>query len=118
MCHEAYYLIHVIPSLLLYPSPDINRGILFFWCIHKLYDYVLLDLSGDQIRTSDIQFTYKSFHFIYMCTDMFKEIIYLYVRKNINVYYCLLDASKAIDRVHYEKVFNMLLSRYIHPYII
>ena len=31
---------------------------------------------------------------------------------------CLLDASKAFDKVHYGKLFNVLLSRDIHPCIV
>ena len=31
------------------------------------------------------------------------------------MYCCLLDASKAFDKVHYGKLFNVLLSRDIHP---
>ena len=30
---------------------------------------------------------------------------------NSNVYSCLLDASKAFDKVHYGKLFNILLNR-------
>ena len=53
-----------------------------------------------------------------LCTAMLKEIIDIYVRKKSNVYCCLLDASKAFDRVHYGKLFNVLLSRDIHPCIV
>ena len=31
------------------------------------------------------------------------------------MYCCLLDDSKAFDKVHYGKLFNVLLSRDIHP---
>ena len=42
---------------------------------------------------------------------MFIMIHTSYVRKKSNVYCCLLDASKAFDKVHYGKLFNVLLSR-------
>ena len=55
---------------------------------------------------------------ISMCTAVLKEIIDLYVRKKSNNCCCLLDASKAFDKVNYEKLFNVLLSRDIHPCIV
>ena len=38
-----------------------------------------------------------------MCTLIYKEIIDQYINNGIDVYSCLLDASKAFDRVHYGK---------------
>ena len=65
-----------------------------------------------------MQYAYKPCHSTNLCTAMLKEIIDIYVRKKSNVYCCLLDASKAFDRVHYGKLFNVLLSRDIHPCIV
>ena len=90
------------------------RGISLFNCINKLYDYVIIDLCGDRLVSSDMQCAYKSCHSTNLCTDVLKEIIDIYVRKKSNVYCCLLDTSK----VHYGKLFNVLLSRDIHPCIV
>ena len=40
-----------------------------------------------------------------------KELIDNYNRNGSNVYSCLLDASKAFDKIHYGKLFNVLLEK-------
>lgn len=94
------------------------RGISLFNSISKLYDYVMIELCGDELMSSDMQFAYKSNHSTTLCTDIFKEVIDCYIRGNSNVYCCLLDASKAFDKVHYGKLFNVLLEKSISPLII
>ena len=46
-----------------------------------------------------------------MCTLVYKEVISLYINNNTSVYSCLLDASKAFDRVHLGKLFSILLHK-------
>ena len=46
-----------------------------------------------------------------MCTLIYKEIINQYINNGSDVYSCLLDASKAFDRVHCGKLFRILLSK-------
>ena len=48
-----------------------------------------------------------------MCTTVLKEVCSYYVSRGSDVYICLLDASKAFDRVHYGKLFDLLKSRNI-----
>ena len=38
-------------------------------------------------------------------------INYNYNRNGSNVYSCLLDASKAFDKIHYGKLFNVVLKK-------
>ena len=42
---------------------------------------------------------------------MYLETLQYYRNSGSNVFSCLLDASKAFDRVHYGKLFNILLSK-------
>ena len=93
------------------------RGISLFNCISKLFDYTIIDICGDHLATSDMQFGFNSKHSTNMCTAVLKEVIDRYLRGNSNVYCCLLDASKAFDKVHYGKLFKMLLSKNISPFI-
>ena len=46
------------------------------------------------------------------------RILYHYVNNGSNVYDCLLDASKAFDRIHYGKILSILLSKQVPAFII
>ena len=82
-----------------------------FNCICKLYDNITLFLHGNYLNTSDMKFVYKKGHSTTMCTLIYKEIINQYINNGSDVYSSLLDASKAFDRVHYGKLFRILLSK-------
>ena len=87
------------------------RGISLFNSICKLYDFVILYVCGDVLKTSDMQFGFKQKHSTVICSLIYKEVISNYIQNGSNVYSCLLDASKAFDRIHYGKLFNHLLER-------
>ena len=46
-----------------------------------------------------------------MCTSIFQEVVNYYNRNGSNVYACLVDASKAFDRINYSKLFQKILKR-------
>ena len=46
-----------------------------------------------------------------MCTSVIKEVIAHYNSRDSYVYACLLDASKAFDRLNHGKLFNLLIER-------
>ena len=46
-----------------------------------------------------------------MCSAIYMEIINQYKIKGSHVYSCMLDASKAFDRVHFGSLFSLLLKR-------
>ena len=58
-----------------------------------------------------MQFGFKPKHSTTLCTIVLKEIINCYVRRNNNIYCCFLDASKAFDKIHFGKLFKMLISK-------
>ena len=94
-----------------FPNSDNYRGISMFNSIHKLFDYVIIDKCDDSLSTSDMQYGYKNNHSTTMCTVILKEVIHHYMNGNSNVYCCLLDASKAFDKIHYGQLFFTLLQR-------
>ena len=79
--------------------------------IAKVFDYVIIELCNDQLIATDMQYTYKENHSTTLCSLMYLETLQYYRNSGSNVFSCLLDASKAIDRVHYGKLFNILLSK-------
>ena len=54
---------------------------------------------------------HKENHSTTLCSLMYLETLQYYRNSWSNVFSCLLDASKALDRVHYGKLFIILLSK-------
>ena len=68
--------------------------------------------------TTDMQFGFKKHHSTMQCTYVLNEIVGYYTECQSPVYVALLDASRAFDRVHYGKLFRLLLSRGICPALV
>ena len=60
--------------------------------------------------TYDHQFGFKSRHSTDMCIFTVKNLIKYYTDQNTPVYTCLLDASKAFDRVNHWTLFAKLIN--------
>ena len=84
-------------------SSDNYGGISLSNSIWKLYDYVFIDLNIDYLKTDDMQFGFKHIHSTVVCTAVYIETDNRYVNESSNVYNCLIDESKAFNRVHYTK---------------
>ena len=65
----------------------------------------------DYLKTDDMQFGFKNNHSTVLCTAVSIETINHYMNEGSDVYSCLIDASKAFDRVHWEKLFYMLIEK-------
>ena len=90
------------------------RGIALMSSIAKLFDYVLLLRNNDCLRTSDLQFAFKAKHGTTLCSLVAKEVISYYMLNGTNVAACLLDATKAFDRLRFDKLFQILLDRNVN----
>ena len=93
------------------------RGISLFNAIGKVFDYVILFISNTCFQTSDMRFGFKQQHSTVICSLLYHEVINHYFYNGSNVYSCLLDASKAFDKVHYGTMFCILLNKNV-PYCI
>ena len=97
---------------------DNYRGISLSNSINKVFDYVNIELYQNTVVSSDMQFAYKSQHSTALCSVVYLETLQYYRQNCSHVYSCLLDASKAFDRIHYGKLFNILISRKLPAFII
>ena len=79
---------------------DAHILIFLFNSICKLYDYAIIVICGDSLNTCDMQYGFKKKHSTTLCTVVLKELVQHYREGNCDVYCCLLDASKAFDRIH------------------
>ena len=61
------------------------------------------------LGSSDLQFGYKEKSSTSQCTFVVEEIIHYYHSNESNVYATFLDASKACDRVRFDKLFELLI---------
>ena len=94
------------------------RGICLCSSIIKLVDLIMLSKCGHTLDTSDLQFAYKPNMSTTMCTTVLKEVVHHYNSNGSDVYVCMLDASKAFDRIKYDKLFDVLLQRNFPPVFI
>ena len=92
-------------------SSDNYRGISLCNSICKLFDIIFIDKCGSTLATSNLQFAFKANHSTDLCTGMLIETVNHFLENDSEVYGCLLDASKAFDKVHYGKLFEILISR-------
>ncbi len=58
-----------------------------------------------------MQYAFKGQHGTTMCTLAMKETIKYYLQNGSDVYICLIDASKAFDRVRHDMLFQLLIER-------
>ena len=87
-------------------------GAFLFLIVYANYLIMFLFIHTKiSIQTCDLQFSFKSNHSTGLCTAIYMETINHYVNEDSNVYSCLLDASKSFDRVHWGRLFNILIER-------
>jgi len=84
----------------------------------KILDYIIIASFPDVFRSSDQQFAYKSKSSTTMCTFMVIETIQYYRKNGSDVYVTLLDCSKALDLVRFDKLFKLLLYKSMCPLVI
>ena len=87
------------------------RGIALCNAIGKVVDYIIIERNQQKLKTSSLQFAYKSRMGTTLCSLVVKEIIGYYLQRGSNVYSSCLDMSKAFDLVKHDLLFSMLIKR-------
>ena len=87
------------------------RGIALSSSLGKILDLLMLTRNNDELITSDRQFAFKSHLGTTMCSLVVKETIQYYLNNGSGVASCFLDATKAFDKVRYDKLFDLLIER-------
>jgi len=87
------------------------RGIALCSSLSKIVDLVILQRNRMSLWTSDLQFAFKEGMSTSMCTLILKEVVTYYRTMKSNVYSCFLDATKAFDRIRFDRLFAELIER-------
>ncbi len=87
------------------------RGIALISCLTKMLDLIMIHRYKQNLKTSDLQYAFKQKHSTVMCNLTLKETVSYYLNRESDVYCVALDASKAFDRVRYDKLFDILYKK-------
>ena len=99
-------------------SSDNYRSIAISSLILKIFDWVLIILSGDKLQLDDLQFGYQENCSTNMCTWLAVETIDHFMRNGSDVFVCVMDMKKAFDTVQHSVLFEKLLDRGVpHTYV-
>ena len=92
---------------------DVNnyRPIALVTVASKIFEIILLDIFELSLQTSDNQFGFKKKHSTDHCLFVLKNVIDYYRSHGSPIYTCLLDASRAFDRVNHWNLFKKLINR-------
>jgi len=90
---------------------DIYRGITLSPTIAKLFEYLLMELYGDQLSSDALQFGFKKHSGCCHALFTFKETTKYFIKKGSKVYCAFVDASKALDKVLHNGLFVKLIKK-------
>jgi hypothetical protein len=94
------------------------RGIALSSVLGKIFDNIILHRYQNQLASCDLQFGFKRNSSTNLCSMVLKETLSYYVNNQTPVFCTFLDASKAFDRIHYGKLFDLLIKRNLPACII
>jgi uncharacterized protein YerC len=97
---------------------DNYRPIALSSVVCKVFDHIILDKHKNSLCSSGLQHGFKKKHSTVTCSFVLQEVIEYYRLNGSTVYNVFLDASRAFDRVHYTKLFKLLLKRNVCPLVI
>ena len=84
----------------------------------KLFEICSLEILDTYLITHDHQFGFKTKHATDMCIFTVKTLVKYYTDQMTLVYTCLLDESKAFDRVNHWTLFEELIETDAHLLVV
>ncbi len=93
---------------------DNCRGIYLCSSITKHLKWCMMLTYCDKLATLGLQFSFKSGHSTTMCSLVTKEVVTYYWNRHSRVYAAFIDASKAFERIRYDRLFGILIKRSYH----
>ena len=101
-----------IPKSYLDPTSSSNyRPIALASNLSKALEHCILKHYANCFATSNLQFGFKQGSSTTLCATVFKNVVSKYIHRGSPVFSCLLDASKAFDRVNHKSLLQLLLKR-------
>jgi len=94
---------------------DMYRGITLSPTIAKLFEYILMELYGDQLLSDTLQFGFKKHSGCCHALFTFKETTKYFIKNGSKVYCAFVDASKAFDKVLHNGLFIKLIKKNVSP---
>ena len=91
------------------------RSIALCSLILKVFDWVVLLLYSDDLKIDELQFGFQEKTSTSMCTWLAVEAIEYFMRNGSDVYVCVMDMTKAFDKVQHSKLFWKLVDKGIPP---
>ena len=99
-------------------SSNNYRGIALCVLCLKIFDYVILHRHPNSLSSSHHQFAYKRNSSTTQCTWLAREVVSYYNSNGSPVYACLLDCSKAFDKIRFDTLFQKLIDKGLSPIIV
>ena len=93
------------------------RAIAISSLILRIFDICILLLIGHLLSNDMLQFGFQKSCSTVQCTWAVQETIAHYIRNGSEVFSCLLDFSKAFDKVNFKKLFLKMIEKKV-PYIL
>ena len=90
---------------------DNYRGITLSSTLSKLFEMCLLELYGDYLQSSDLQFGFKKKIGCSNAVYTVRSVVDYYVCRGSTVNVCMLDMSKAFDKINHYALYIKLIKR-------
>ena len=97
---------------------DSYRAIAGASLILQLFDYVVLLLWGDMLKTDSLQFGFKSGTSTTQCSWLVSEVASYFLRNGTPCIVTLLDCTKAFDKCSFHALFQKLFDKKLPPIVI